>query len=430
MFPELGEEYNQRVFTRARERSRMIEVRSASLSDRFYHSFVSLKHPERRISIGYLSNNFRDHPTSHLMCDLFACHDRKRFQIDCYSYGEDDQSSYRKRIEKQCDRFVDLYNAGSYESAMRIHENNVGILVDLNGYTACSQTDICGFRPAPVQVRYLGAAKTTGARFVDYLIGDSTVTPETDEPYYSEKLVRMPHCYQVNSNPEVLPIDHNQGRTRYGLSCGDLVFGSFATSYKIDPQLFKTWLNLLKRVPRSVLWLLKRDETVEKNLIAFGLAEGVDPRRLVFAPPCPKPAHLARLGLADLCLDTRVVNGAATTSDALWAGVPVLTIRGGHFASRMSASILTAVGLPELITDSLEQYEDLAVELATVPGKLAQLRSKLARNRHTEPLFDTPRFVRNLENAFEQMWEIYRAGQSPRHITVRDCAPAGGATIS
>jgi predicted O-linked N-acetylglucosamine transferase (SPINDLY family) len=181
---------------------------------------------------------------------------------------------------------------------------------------------------------------------------------------------------------------------------------------------------ILKQTPDSILWLVKRDDTVESNLKSVAIMLGIDPKRLIFSIPCPKPEHLARLSLADLCLDTRAVNGAATTSDALWAGVPVVTVKGRHFASRMSASILTAVGLEEMIADDLQQYEKLAVALATDGNRLKAMRDKLERNKRTYPLFDTRRFVRNLENAYEQMWGIYKSGESPRHIKVKDCGPS------
>ena len=385
---------------------------------------------DRPLTVGYLSNSFKNHPTAHLMVDLFRLHNREKFNVNVYSYGVNDHSSYRTRIEGGCDRFVDITDLTQGQAASRIHDDRVDILVDLKGHTANSRLGICAMRPAPIQARYLGMAGTTGASFFDYIVTDRIVTPPGHAPYYIEKLVHLPDTYQVNSPKPVAAEPAFSNREMMGLPENGRIFAAFLAGYKIEQQLFDRWAAILKRVPGSVLWLWERDPCFRENIIREAEEKCLDPKRIVFAKELPKPAHLARLGLADLCLDTRVVNGAATTSDALWAGVPVLTIRGGHFASRMSASILTAVGLPELITDSLEQYEDLAVELATVPGKLAQLRSKLARNRHTEPLFDTPRFVRNLENAFEQMWEIYRAGQSPRHITVRDCAPAGGATIS
>ena len=419
MFAELSQDYLGRVLAAARDRSDQIEQRARFVSAPFRHD--PRQFTKNKITVGYISNNFRDHPTAHLICDLFACHDRDRFDIVCYSYGDDDRSEYRKLIRSGCDRFIDLYNSSSRDAAALLHGENTQILVDLNGHTACSRLDICSFRPAPVQVRYLGEAKTSGSSFFDYLIGDPIVTPLSQEAYYTEKLALMPHSYQINSRP----IDHERSAEIDRQTCQlpehGFVFCSFATSYKIDPVLFESWMHILDRVSGSVLWLLKRDRATESNLITAAGRLGIDRDRLIFTRPLAKSAHLARIGLANLCLDTRVVNGAATTSDALWAGVPVITIRGRHFASRMSASILTAVGLPELITSDLRAYEDLAVALATDSAKLDRIRGKLEENKHSQPLFDTRRFVRNLENAFEQMWAIYMAGEQPRHITVQDC---------
>jgi len=373
-----------------------------------------------KITIGYLSNNFRDHPTAHLVCRMFEIHDRQRFTINCYSYGKSHKDGYRKRIEKGCDNFVDLFDSSAPEAAGRIFSDNTKILVDLNGYTALSRMDICALRPSPIQVRYLGMAATSGASFFDYLITDKIVTPDEHAPFYTENFVFMPHCYQVNNNRQTVG-NQSLNRKQLSLPANGFVFGSFVTSYKIDKDLFRTWMNILSKVRGSVLWLLKRSEATVKNLRKEAICLNIDPSRLIFAEKLPKTMHLNRLCLMDLALDTKLVNGAATTSDALWAGVPVLTLQGSNFVSRMSSSILTAIGLPELITHSLKSYEDLAIELATNPVRLQSIRDRLRKNRLTEPLFDTERFVRNLESAYEKMWQIYTAGEFPRQIKVRDC---------
>ncbi|WP_319525211.1 tetratricopeptide repeat protein [uncultured Desulfosarcina sp.] len=421
LFNELSDDYPVQVLKSALKRSSNIQLQAEVLSSSLCDE--PSRYEGKKVIVGYLSNNFRDHPTSHLIVDMFSQHDRTRFEINCFSYGEDDGSFYRKEIEKGCDHFVDLYNINSLEAASKIHQTKTQILIDLNGYTACSRTEICGFRPAPIQVRYLGEAKTAGASFFDYIVTDPIVTPLEHASHYSEKLVHMPHSYQVNSNPRV-DQKINLERQSYRLPTHGFIFCSFATGYKIDPELFACWMTILKQTPDSILWLIKRDEKAESNLKSVASMLGIDPKRLIFSPPCHKPEHLARLSLADLCLDTRAVNGAATTSDALWAGVPVVTIKGRHFASRMSASILTAVGLEELITDDLQQYAKLAAALATDGKRLKTLREKLERNKRTQPLFDTRRFVRNLENAYEQMWAIYKSGGDPRHIQVKDCGPS------
>lgn len=418
MFPELSDGYLKMVLDDAKNRSREIENRAKGSATNFDHNPKAFK--GKRIVVGYLSNNFRDHPTAQLVGDMFACHDREHFEIKCFSYGKNDHSIYRRKIENGCDQFIDLYNVSSLEAASRIYREETQILVDLNGYVACSRTDICSLRPSPIQVRYLGAAKTTGSSFFDYLIGDRIVTPENQSMYYSEKLVFMPHSYQVNSRPPGSEFLEKTDRSKFHLPPDRFVFCSFSTSYKIDPDLFRCWMRILERAPGSVLWLLKRDDAVEKNLRIVAEKMGVPSDRLIFCRPRSKNVHLSRLQLADLCLDTRVVNGAATTSDALWVGVPVVTVKGRHFASRMSASILTAVGLEELIAEDLKQYENLAITLATDGNRFKALREKLERNKLAYPLFDTNRFVRDLEYSFQKMWEIYDSGEEPRSFDVED----------
>jgi protein O-GlcNAc transferase len=276
---------------------------------------------------------------------------------------------------------------------------------------------ICALRPAPIQVSYLGFPGTTGADFIDYIITDKIMTPEEHSLYYSEKFVYLPHCYQVNDHTQ--PIS-NKGWKKEDLELPEssFVFCSFNHPYKIDPVMFDTWMKILRQVPESVLWLLLGNKTAEENLRREAETRGVKSERLVFAERLPKDEHLGRLRFADLALDTWIVNGHTTTSDSLWAGVPVITLQGSHFASRVSSSVLSAIGLPELITHSLEEYEALAVQLAHNPAELQELRQRLARNRLVAPLFDTPRFVRNLESAYKEMWNIFLAGEAPRQIEV------------
>ena len=357
---------------------------------------------------------------AYLMLSLFGLHNRDEFDIFCYSYGEDDGSYYRKRIERDCDKFVDIHNLSYADAAKRIYEGQVDILVDLKGYTAGSKMEICALRPAPVQVRYLGLAGTTGADFFDYIITDRIVTPEDHAQYYSENFVYMPHSYQVNDHNQ--PISNKDWkRADFGLPDDSFVFCSFNQGYKIDPILFDSWMKILRQVPEGVLWLQQQiNEKAEKNLRQEAEARGVRSSRLIFTKRLPKDEHMARLRLADLALDTRIVNGAATTSDALWVGVPVITLQGGHFASCMSSSILTAIGLSELITHSLVEYEALAVRLAQNRGELQTIRDSLAKNRLTEPLFDTPRFTRNLEKAYKEMWKLFLAGERPRQVEVAE----------
>jgi protein O-GlcNAc transferase len=370
-----------------------------------------------KIAVGYLSNDFRDHPVAHLMLSLFGLHNRDEFEVFCYSYGEDDGSYYRKRIQQDCDKFVDLRNLSHADAARCIYEDAVDILVDLKGYTKGNRLAICALRPSPIQVRYLGLAGTTGADFFDYTITDRIVTPENHARHYSDNLVYLPHCYQVNDHTRSIS-NKDWKRGDFGLPEGSFVFCSFNQPYKIEPSVFDVWMNILRQVPESVLWLQKSNETAEKNLRQEADARGVKPERLIFSEKLPRQEHLGRLRLADLALDTRLVNGAATTSDALWAGVPVITLKGGHFASRMSSSILAAIGLSELTAHSLDNYKALAVRLARNPHDLKGIKQRLVKNRVTEPLFDTPRFVRNIEKAYKEMWQIFLAEQRPRQIEV------------
>jgi protein O-GlcNAc transferase len=399
----------------ARSWSRDIAKRMSSLKTHFHFDDRQLS--KNKIIVGYLSNDFRNHALAHLILNLFGLHNRDEFEIFCYSYGENDGSRIRTQIQQDCDKFVDLIDLSHADAARCIHEDQVDILVDLKGYTRDNRLEISAFRPAPVQVRYLGLAGTTGADFFDYIITDRIVMPDDHAQYYSENFVYLPHCYQVNSHSQVT-LNKDRKKSDIGLSEDRLVFCSFSQGYKIQPMIFNTWMNILRQVPKSVLWLQRENETTEKNLGREAESKGVESTRLIFLEKLPIDQHLERLRLADVALDTQIVNGAATTSDALWAGTPVITLQGSSFASRMSSSILTAIGLSELITQTIEEYEHLAVDLARNPEKLQKIRQKIAKNRLTEPLFDTPRFARNLEKAYKEMWEIFVAGEMPRRIEV------------
>jgi protein O-GlcNAc transferase len=370
-----------------------------------------------KIVIGYLSNDFCNHATAHLMLSLFGLHNRDEFKIFCYFYGKDDGSYYRARIEHDCDKFVDIFSLSFTDAARCIYEDQVDILVDLKGYTKDNRLAICALRPAPIQVSYLGFPGTTGADFLDYIITDKIVTPEEHAPYYSEHFVYMPHCYQVNDHTQAIA-EKDWKKVDFGLPESCFVFCSFNQPYKIDPLMFDVWMRILKQVPEGVLWLLLGNKTAEENLTREAEAKGIRSERLIFAERLPKDEHLGRLRLADLVLDTRIYNGHTTTSDALWAGVPVIALQGSHFASRVSSSILSAMGLPDLITHSLEEYEALAVGLARNPVGLQEIRQRLAKNRLVAPLFDTPRFAKNLETAYKEMWKIFLAGEAPRGIEV------------
>jgi protein O-GlcNAc transferase len=393
---------------------------SKSMADPKGHfSFDFRRKGKTKITIGYLSNDFGNHATSHLMLSLFGLHNRDDFKIFCYSYGKDDGSSYRARIQSDCDKFVDVASLNHDTAAKCIYDNEVDILIDLKGYTRGNRLPICALQPAPIQVSYLGFPGTTGADFFDYIITDRIVTPPDAVTYYSEEFVYLPHCYQVNDYTQSIS---NKKRTKeaVGLPENSFVLCSFNNPYKIDPVMFDIWMSILQQIPESVLWLLLINRTAEDNLRREAEARGVKSERLIFAESLPKDEHLARLVFADLALDTRIVNGHTTTSDALWAGVPVITLQGSHFASRVSSSILSAIGFTELITHSLEEYESLAVKLARNPVELQEIRQRIEKSRLVAPLFDTPRFVRNLERAYKEMWKIFLAGEAPRQIDVKE----------
>ena len=364
-----------------------------------------------RIKIGYLSGNFRNHPTSDLTLGVFELHDR---DTSCYAYGKDDGNEQRKAIRSASDKFMDICELDDLSAAALIHDDQVDVLVDLMGHIKGARLGICAFRPAQIQVRMLGMAGTTGASFCDYLISDRIVTLEIDQFHFKEKFVLMPHCYQVNNYKSQPLMAADPGNTLKDY--GRFVFACFCTAYKIDRQVFESWMRILMRVPDSELWLMPESSRVKKNLCKAAQSLGVDYRRLVFLEKLEKNEHLNRLLMVDLALDTPTVNGAATTSDALWAGCPVLTLEGCHFASRMSASLLSAVGMSELVVRDLGQYEDTAVALAQTPAKLKRIRNKLNKNLLAAPLFNTGGYVKLLEDAFVVMWGRYREDRKPALI--------------
>jgi protein O-GlcNAc transferase len=397
----------------ARLWSREIARRAAATGLRFEHA------PRDRpvIHVGYLSSDFHDHATAHLMLGLFAAHDRARFSIHAYSCGPDDGSAYRRRIAVDCDSFTDLSGTDAGEGARKIHSDGIDILVDLKGFTRHHRLDIAALRPCPVQATWLGFPGTSGADFFDYLVTDDTVTPPADAAFYSEAFAVMPRCYQVNDGAQDVASEPAT-RAGAGLPEGAVVLASFNNTYKLESVMFAVWMDILKAVPGAVLWLLVNNRAAMDNLRLEATKAGVDAGRLFFADMMPKPRHLRRMGLADLVLDTRVYNGHTTTSDALWAGVPVLTLRGSHFASRVSASILTAFGLPGLVTHTLADYRARAIELANDHERLTALKRETAQLRNAAPLFDTKGFARDLERGYAEMWRRYRAGEPASRIDI------------
>jgi predicted O-linked N-acetylglucosamine transferase (SPINDLY family) len=368
-----------------------------------------------RIRVAYLSADFHDHATAYLMAEFFERHDRSRFDTIAISFGPDRQDGMRQRLQKAFGRFIDVREHSDAEVAQLLRRLEVDIAVDLKGYTQDCRTGILARRCAPVQVNYLGFPGTMGAPYIDYIVGDATVTPPGCERFYTEHIVRLPHSYQVNDRQRAVA-PTTPSRAASGLPEQGFVFCCFNNNYKISPAVFAVWMRLLQRIPASVLWLLQDNAEAAAHLRASAAAAGVDPARLVWAPRVPMPEHLARQRLADLFLDTLPCNAHTTTSDALWVGLPVLTCLGEAFPGRVAASLLRAAGLPELVTTSLADYEALAITLATTPGILADLRARLERGRLTCPLFDTEGFVRSMEQAYEEMARRVQAGEAHRDL--------------
>ena len=359
-----------------------------------------------KLRIGYLSWDFHKHATSYLIAELFELHDRGRFEIVGYDTGPDDGSAIRERIKKACDHFVVLADDSFIDAAERIYRDGVDILVDLKGYTQGARPEIMALRPAPVQVNWLGYPGTMGADFIDYIIADNFIIPDKFERFYSETVVRLPDCYQINDRRREVS-ERTPSPEECGLPSGGFVFCCFNQAYKILPEVFALWMRLLHAVPGSVLWLLEANRWEADNLRRTAAASGIAPERLVFAPRRPLPDHLARYRLADLALDTFPYTSHTTASDALWMGCPLVTCAGETFASRVAGSILINAGLRELVMASLAEYERLAIDLATAPEKLQNIRRRLREGRATCPLFDTPRFTRNLEAAYEKMFDDF-----------------------
>lgn len=369
----------------------------------------------RKITVGYLSNDLREHPIGRLLTELIEIHDRSRFEVIAFSFGPKTGDEWQQRLEAAFDKFIDVRENSNYEIASLTRSLHVDIAVDLGGYSTGNRANIFAMRAAPVQVSYLGYLGTMGASYIDYIVADRTVVTPTSEGHFSEKVIYLPDVHQVNDRKRRIA-DKVFSREELGLPPIGFVFCCFNTSYKILPATFAGWMRILMAVPGSVLLLYAGHETAEMNLRASAGHHGVDPARLVFAKRLPPAEYLARHRAADLFLDTLPYNAGTTASDALWAGLPVLTLAGQSFASRIAASLLTAIGVPELITSTQQQYERLAIELSLNPGRLAQIRAKIQDNRLSSPLFDTPRFARNLEAAYIAIHDRYQAGLSPDHI--------------
>jgi protein O-GlcNAc transferase len=378
-----------------------------------------------RMRIAYLSANFHQHAIGYLTAELFERHDRSRFEVIGVSFGIDDKSAQRARIVRAFDQFHDVGMQPDDEVAKLLRRLNVDIAVDLMGHTQLARPQILAHRPAPVQVNYLGYPGTMGAEFMDYVIADPIVLPLDQQPFYAESIVHLPDCYQVNDSKRTIAA-RTPSRREAGLPEQGFVFCCFNNAWKITKPFFEVWMRLLGAVDGSVLWLLRDNPDTEGNLRQEAQARGIDTARLVLAERLPLEDHLARHRLADLFLDTLPYNAHTTASDALWAGLPVLTCRGLSFAGRVGASLLGAVGLPELVATDLPGYEALALKLATDAPALASIRQKLDRNRLTHPLFDTDRLCRHIEAAFTTMRDIRWRGELARPFSVEAATPRPG----
>jgi protein O-GlcNAc transferase len=374
-----------------------------------------------RVRLGYFSSDLHEHATAYLLTQVLERHDRARFEVTAYSYGVDDGSAMRQRIRQSVDHFVDLRQMSDRGAAERIRDDSTDILLDLKGYTLGARNGVLALRPSPIQVNYLGYPGTLGAPFYDYIIGDPTVTPLQHAAEYSEKIAQMPVCYQPNDRSRA--IGPRPTRSECGLPEQGFVFCSFNSPYKITAEMFDIWCRLLQQVEGSVLWLYQTNPQAQRNLTQEVARRGIDASRVVWGAQLAQALHLGRLQVADLMLDTRPVCAHTTASDALWAGIPVVTCPGDTFVSSVAASVLKAADLSELVAGSLVEYESMALALARDPQRLAAVKQRLASRREHCALFDSARYTRDLEALYEQMLERHLKGQPPDHLAAH--APPG-----
>jgi protein O-GlcNAc transferase len=370
-----------------------------------------------RIRVAYLSADFNEHPTAYLTAGLFEQHDKSRFEITALSFGQNDKSPVRRRLEAAFEHFIDVRDNSDQEIAALMRRAEIDIAVDLMGFTKDNRLGVLARRAAPIQVNYLGYPGTMGATYMDYILADATVVPEDHDAFYAERVVRLPGTYQINDNRRAIS-QRTPTRGECGLPQNAFVFCCFNNPQKITPEIFDIWMRLLRATAGSVLWLITGNAKPAANLRLEAEKRGIAAERLIFAPKASVADHLARHRLADLCLDTLPYNAHTTASDALWAGLPVLTCLGETFAGRVAASLLKAIGLDALITRTLAEYEALALRLARDPAALAALKAKLMRNRNSSALFDTKSATRHIETAYRTMADIARRHQPSRSFSV------------
>ena len=378
----------------------------------------SAKKHDRRLRIGYLSADFHRHATSQLMAQMLESHDRAAVEVTLFSAGPDDRSDLRRRIVASSEHFEDLHGQDFGAMATRVRELGIDILVDLKGATYGTLLPVMAMRPAPLQVSWLGFPGSTGAPYIDYVIGDRIVTPFDDAAHFSEKIAQMPGCYQPNDAHRPLPLDAR--RSDCGLADEALVLCGFHQPFKISADVFDRWCALLHALPGSVLWLLRWNVNVEATLTAAARERGIGPERIVFAPLLLAEAHLSRLALADIYLDAWPCNGHTTVGEALWVGLPVITVSGPTFAQRVAASLLHAIDLDEAVAADVPGYVDLVMALARDPARRAAMRARLLSARRNSTLFDGARFARDIEALYRRMWARAAAGQAPDHLHASD----------
>ena len=378
---------------------------------------IEKKQKNKKIKLGYFSADFHNHATMHLMAELFEHHDKTQFELIAFSFGPDLHDEWRIRAKSSFDQFIDVRDKSEIEIAELARLLAIDIAVDLKGFTQDARTNIFTHRAAPIQVNYLGFPGTMGADYIDYIIADHTLIPEDNKNCYSEKIAYLPNSYQANIKNRSIS-DKIFTRKEMGLPEDSFIFCSFNNNYKITPTVFDSWMRILNRVENSVLWLFKTNDTAVKHLKREAEVRGVNSRRLVFASRLPVEEHLKRIQLADLFLDTLPYNAHTTASDALRVGLPLLTIMGKAFSSRVAASLLKAIGLPELITSSASAYEALAIELANKPHQLQAIKNKLQANLPNSLLYNTPLFTEHIELAYKKMYQRSQQGLLPDHIVI------------
>ena len=381
--------------------------------------FTRKKYPRhKKIKIAYVSGEFREHANGSLMTGLIECHDKEKFEVIGLDNGHGDEGGLRRRLHAAFDEFIDIRNIGDFDLAQQLRAKEVDILFNLNGFFGAHRTGLFANRAATIQINFLGCPGTMGADYMDYLIADNVVIPKESYQFYNEKIISLPHSYQINDSkrPE---LKRTITRKDCGLPEGAFVFCCFNNIYKITPETFKRWMRVLKRVPNSVMWFYYNYPEAPENLKREAQALGIDASRLIFSPYIKMAEHIERNVLADLFLDSLPYNAHTTASDALWANVPVLTLQGKSFAGRVAASLLHAIEIPELITYNEQEFEDKAVDLATHPEKLSALKVKLSKNRLTTPLFDTKLYTKHFEAALIEAYERYQSDLPPAHIHVK-----------